>query len=625
MRYNLDDIYGGFVRRFRRAEETYRRFVKRFVAPIRITGSVLYMLSVIASVVLLACMVLVLGFEHGPSQWILLSRSIHAAQTIFLINIVFSLLFERDAIRKEGSTLIRWIVCIGVLLTAWPLIYPRPDHPWIPWAAKIIYSNRFIYPVLIAYSIVDLCHGVMKLIGRRTNPSLLMSGSFIVLIFIGTLLLMLPKSTYAGITFTDALFVSTSAVCITGLTPVDIYVNFTPLGVLILSLLIQIGGLGVMTFTSFFALFFSGRASIYSQLMLKDMIYSNTMSALVPTLLYILGFTMTIEAIGAVMVFFCVHGQLGLPVDEELVFCAFHSLSSFCNAGFSTLPGGMGNVLLMTGNGSIYWVTSLLVVLGAIGFPILVNFKDAIFLHVRNLLQAIGFSDNKAGPRNVHPYNMNTKIVLTTYGILFVAGAILFYLMERTNTLQGMSGWDQLTQSVFNSVTPRSAGFSSVNPAAFRPATVLMVMFLMWVGGASQSTAGGIKVNTLAAICLNLRAIVLGRERVTAFKRSIAVWSIRRANSVVALSIFSYLIYSLILLTLEPDLPARDVLFEVLSALFTVGSSLGITGDLSDTSSLILCTAMFLGRVGLISLIVSIVGQKQDVSVSMPSDNLIIN
>ena len=285
----------------------------------------------------------------------------------------------------------------------------------------------------------------------------------------------------------------------------------------------------------------------------------------------------------------------------------------------------MGNVLLMTGNGSIYWVTSLLVVLGAIGFPILVNFKDAIFLHVRNLLQAIGFSDNKAGPRNVHPYNMNTKIVLTTYGILFVAGAILFYLMERTNTLQGMSGWDQLTQSVFNSVTPRSAGFSSVNPAAFRPATVLMVMFLMWVGGASQSTAGGIKVNTLAAICLNLRAIVLGRERVTAFKRSIAVWSIRRANSVVALSIFSYLIYSLILLTLEPDLPARDVLFEVLSALFTVGSSLGITGDLSDTSSLILCTAMFLGRVGLISLIVSIVGQKQDVSVSMPSDNLIIN
>ncbi|MDE7470217.1 MAG: potassium transporter, partial [Paramuribaculum sp.] len=136
---------------------------------------------------------------------------------------------------------------------------------------------------------------------------------------------------------------------------------------------------------------------------------------------------------------------------------------------------------------------------------------------------------------------------------------------------------------------------------------------------------GGVKVNTLAAICLNLRAIVLGRDKVVAFRRTIAVWSIRRANAVVALSIMSYVIYSMIILWLEPELSPKALLFEVLSALFTVGSSLGVTSDLSAPSSLVLCSAMFLGRVGIISLISSVVGRRNDTPVSLPTDNLIIN
>lgn len=626
MRFNLGDIYQLAVHRYRAISDAYLRFIHRFVRPLRDAGSVISVVSVIASVLLLACMVLIMGFNHDVATRMLLVKGIRVSQMIFLINIIYSLVFNREEIKKQGSSVIRWIVFIGVLLTAWPLIYPRPDHPWLPWAASVVYSNKFIYPLLIAYAIVDLSRGVMQLVGRRTNPSLLLSGSFLILIFIGTLMLMLPRSTYAGISFTDALFVSTSAVCITGLTPVDIFVNFTPLGILVLSLLIQIGGLGVMTFTSFFALFFSGRASIYSQMMLRDMIYSKTMSSLVPTLLYILGFTLTIEAIGAVIVFFCIHGQVGMSFNDELIFSAFHSLSSFCNAGFSTMPGGLSNPLFLTSNGLIYWITSILVVLGGIGFPILVNFKDAIAQHIRNVLRTLRIMRPDPDElRNIHPYNMNTKIVLTTYGALFVVGAFLFYIFERHNTLAGMDWWTQLTQSVFNSVTPRSAGFSSVDPAAFRPTTLVMVMFLMWVGGASQSTAGGVKVNTLAAICLNLRSIVLGREKVTAFKRTIAVWSIRRANAVVALSILSYLVYSIIILHLEPDLSVKEVLFEVLSALFTVGSSLGATSRLSDMSSIVLCSAMFLGRVGIISLITSVVGQRQDTPLAMPTDNLIIN
>ena len=188
-----------------------------------------------------------------------------------------------------------------------------------------------------------------------------------------------------------------------------------------------------------------------------------------------------------------------------------------------------------------------------------------------------------------------------------------------------MTQWQRISQSVFNAVTPRSAGFSSVNPAGFLNVTLVMIMFLMWVGGGAQSTAGGVKVNTLAAICINMRSIVTGREQATAFHRTIAVASIRRANAIVATSILTFLLYSLTMLLLEPELPARDVLFETLSALFTVGSSLGITHHLGPEAKAVLCTAMLFGRVGLISLMTGLTGTSRKALVRYPTDNLIIN
>lgn len=601
----------------------YLHITHRFVRGIRSAGDAIHLLSLMASVVILAAFVIYMGYDHSDAELVILRRVIRGAQTVFLVNIFFGLLFGRGA-RRYGSGRLNTIVKTAVLITLLPLLYPRPDHPWIGWLDALLYSRRFIYPILCAYALVDVSEGVMKLVERRTNPSLLLSGSFIVVIFIGSLLLMLPRCTYGPISYVDALFVSTSAVCITGLTPVDVFTTFTPLGIVVLALLIQIGGLGVMTFTSFFALFFSGRTSIYSQLMLKDMIYSKSMSTLLPTLLYILAFTLVLELAGAVAIFFSVRSSLGMSTAQTALFAMFHSLSSFCNAGFSTLPGGMSNPLLLYGNISIYWVTSVIVILGAIGFPILVNFKEAIAIHFRRAWSHITgriYSE----PRNVHPYNMNTKIVLVTFTALFVAGTVSFLILEWDNSLAGMTLTGKVTQAVFNSVTPRSAGFSSVNPAGFLDVTLVIVMFLMWVGGASQSTAGGIKVNTFAAICLNLRCIVTGREKITAFRRTIAVWSVRRANAVVAISLMSYLVYSVTIMALEPGMGARTLLFETLSALFTVGSSLGATPELSAASKLVLCSAMFLGRVGIISLMSGLAGRRHDSPASFPTDNLIIN
>lgn len=226
--------------------------------------------------------------------------------------------------------------------------------------------------------------------------------------------------------------------------------------------------------------------------------------------------------------------------------------------------------------------------------------------------------------KKVHLFNMNTKIVLTTTGTLFAIGAIGFFILEYDNSLAGMSLCDKITQSVFNSVTPRSAGFSSIAPAQFAAPTLLMILFMMWVGGSAQSTAGGVKVNTLAAIVLNLRSIVRDQSRVVAFRRTIATASIRRANAMVSVSLITYTLLSVTILILEPGLPPRAVLFETCSALFTVGSSLGITAELGPAAETVLCVAMLLGRVGIVSLLSGILSHRRT-QPHYPTDNIIIN
>ncbi len=604
------------------AKHAYLRFTCRFTSAIRAISNVTGAAAFVASVVCIVGLIIYFGFEHTPAENRFLGRLLRVSQIVFLINIIYNLVFNfRQTINR--TRIIKWVVDIGVLATLLPLVYPHPENPWIPFLEKLLYSNAFLFPVLAAYSAVDVSYGVVKMLGKRTNPSLILSVSFLLFIIVGAFLLMMPKCTVQGISFVDSLFLATSAVCITGLTTVDVSQTFTPTGLIVLAVLIQTGGLGVMTFTSFFALFFSGDTSIYSQLMVKDMIYSKTINALLPTLLYILGFTLVIEAFGAVAIFLCVHGTLGMTTEQEAVFSAFHSLSAFCNAGFSNIEGGLSNPLLLHSDQSVYLVASSLILAGGIGFPILVNFKTAIGHRCSRLWQRLTRTGGRK--KQAHIYDLNTKIVLVTTAFVTIASTLLFLLFEYDNALAGMTLRDKIIQSVFNSFVPRSSGFSSVNPAGFLNITLIMFVVLMWIGGASQSTAGGIKVNTLAAMILNLKAVVLGRDRVTAFRRTISVPSLRRAHAVIGLSVLAYIFYAMLIMWLEPDLGTRALLYEAASALFTVGSSLGITPMLGTSSKILLCTAMFLGRVGIISLLIGIVGTHTDPPARYPSDNIIIN
>lgn len=593
-------------------------FLSRFDRPIDVAATVLDFAAGAASLACLVCLAVYVGYDLNPADRLYVSRLLRACQLTFAVALAFRFIL-RFKVEIRQARIIQWIVDAALLLTIIAWIWPQPQQPMLSW----IWHRRFFLLVMAAYSVVNLSYSISKIPNRRTNPSLLMGASFLIFIIAGSFLLMLPKCTYDGISYFDALFVSSSAVCITGLTPVDIPSTFTPLGLGVLSLLVQLGSLGVITFTSFFAIFYTGNTSIYSQLMLRDMIYSKSMNSLVPTLLYVLGFTISVELIGAVCVYLTIPDALGMGVEDKIWFAAFHSMSAFCNAGFSCLPEGMTNSALMHSDQSIYLVTSALIFAGAVGFPILVNLKEIMAFRLRRLWRWLRGLARE--PRRVHVFDLNTKLVLWTTLSILVVSTVAFFFLEYNNSLAGMTLWEKCVQSLFNSLVPRSAGFSSVNPATFLDVTMLLIVAQMIIGGSSQSMAGGIKVNTFGVAMANLRAVLLGHQGATAFNRTISRASVRRANAIIALSLLTLLAYCVAMLLLEPALPAKAVVFETVSALFTVGSSLGITADLSDAAKTLLCTAMFLGRVGLLSLLCGMMRRRRDLSPHLPADNVIIN
>lgn len=473
--------------------------------------------------------------------------------------------------------------------------------------------------VISVFAVLDLSKSIISFLNRKTNPALMMATGFAVIIFIGGLLLLLPRSIAAGanLSVVDAFFVSTSAVCVTGLSPVDISTTFTIDGQLIILALIQIGGLGVMTITSFFALFYMGNTNLYSQLAVKNMIGTDTWNSLLSTLFYILGFTFAIEMIGAAFIWLSVHSTLDMTMQEEIYFAIFHSISAFCNAGFSTLSNNLGNPSFM-GINSLYVIISVLVILGGIGFPILMNLKCALFHNVRRLF-------NKDYRQHLRVTTINTKIVLATTTVLLVLSTAAFVLIEWNGAFAGMTTWEKIVQSFFHASVPRTAGFNSVDMGSFSNIGILVFMILMWIGGASQSTAGGIKVNTIAVAWANFMSVIRERKSVVILKREVSQESVQRATATVFASILVILLAFIILLATEPGLTPKQLLFEVISALGTVGSSLNATAYLTTAGKIIVSLLMFVGRVGLIVVAMSFVKKKGQERFCYPKDNVIIN
>ena len=581
-------------------------------------------INFLCGIVFLLTIVYEYGFRISAAEYNLIHTVYHTVWVIFLVTTTIQIVF-----RQEDSsfkfTPWTWILTILLYLTLLPVVFKKPEETTgVYWVWVFFHHAYYKGTILVLLSFSQLSGILVRLLGKRTNPSLILAGSFLVFILLGTGLLMLPRATYHGISFMDALFTATSATCVTGLVTVDVPSTFTLEGQILIILLIQIGGLGVMTLTSFFAMFFMGNTSLYNQLMVGDMISSNSLNSLLSTLVYILGFTLVIEGIGTFAIWSDIHGTMGMDVHEELAFSAFHSISAFCNAGFSTLPGNLGNPLLMKGHNPFYIYISLLIILGGIGFPILVNFKDIILYHIRRFWRFL-HTWEWDGRRFYHLYNLNTRIVLIVTFLLLAVGTAGIAFFEWNASFAGMSVADKWTQAFFNAACPRTAGFSSVDLAGLGVQTLLLYLILMWIGGGSQSTAGGIKVNAFAVVVLNLVAVLRGTERVEVFGRELSHDSIRRSNATVVMSFGVLFVSVFIISILEPGLSLLAITFECVSAISTVGSSLNATPLLGSDSKLLVALLMFVGRVGLITLMLGIIKQKKHTKYQYPSGQIIIN
>lgn len=580
-------------------------------------------LACFAAVLFIASIVYRYGFTVTENVHSVLHTVSNSVWIVFLVNTALSHLFSNE----EGNkfTVWTWLLDIGLYLTLLPVVFhlPEPGNAayWI-W----IFFNSSYYKgaVLLLMSFTLLSGFFVRLLGRKTNPSLILASSFFIIIIVGAGLLMLPRATYNGISWIDALFISTSATCVTGLVSVDVPSTFTMEGQIIIMLLIQIGGLGVMTITSFFAMFFMGNTSLYNQLAVGDMISTNSLNSLLSTLLYILGFTLAIEGIGMFLIWIDIHGTLGMTFYEELYFAAFHSISAFCNAGFSTLPGGMGNDMVMHNHNFLYIVLSLLIVFGGIGFPILVNMKDTIFYYFRYCFSRLFFRRRRF-IKKIHLYNLNTKIVLFMTGALLLLGTIVILLFEWNHAFAGMDAADKVVHAFFNSVCPRTAGFASVGLTTLSTQTLLLMIILMMIGGGTQSTAGGVKINVFAVILVNLFAVLRGVERTYILHREISSDSVKRSNAALILYLLIVFFAIFLMTVIEPNASVMALVFECVSALSTVGSSLDLTPTLSNAGKLLIIVLMFVGRVGAFTLVSGLIRQEKKKNYKYPSDNIIIN
>lgn len=579
----------------------------------------------LVSLLVIGAIVIDYGFVLDDMEMALVHKIYATGWWTYILSFTFQIFYRWKEIKKKAlslTTILGGILYISTL----PLIFKNvEDIVWLSTIWSILQNKYFIIGLLGVFSFIELSKSITGFVNKRTNPALLTVLCFATTIAFGTLLLMLPRSTmeHIRLPIVDALFVSTSAVCVTGLSTVEVAQTFTLEGQIIIALLIQVGGLGIMTITSFFAIFFMDGMGLYSQFKLRDMI-SSSADSLMSVLLNVLGFTIVIELIGSFLIWLSIHSTLDMTMSEEIFFSVFHSISAFCNAGFSTMEGNLGNEAILYSHNSMYITISFLIILGGIGFPVLINMKRWIGYYFSAFLHKIRIK-SKPHSRVSHLTAANTKIVLLTTTILVIAGTALIAILEWNNAFYGFDNSEKMVHSFFAAVVPRTAGFNSVATAEFTRLSILLLIVLMWIGGASQSTAGGIKVNTIAVAIASIKSIMKGKQTTELFNREITYNSIRRALAVIIGSISIILLFYISLMIMEPDMDSRDLLFETVSAFSTVGSSLGITQSLGNDSKLAITILMFIGRVGFITVLMSFASKGERQRYRLPKEDIIIN
>ncbi len=488
--------------------------------------------------------------------------------------------------------------------------FDRPLSPAESQAARL-YDLLFLTLALLAGLALMKSPAIARtLLGIGQRPALLLASSFAVMILISTLLLCLPVSVrgFEHIRPLDALFTATSAVCVTGLTVNDVGAVYTPFGQLVILLAIQFGGIGIMSIAAI-AISLRTDSSLGAQAQYASLFDAGSLGELRGQVYTIVATTFGIEALGALSLWTLWKDDPQFAAQSVPWLAVFHSVSAFCNAGFSLFPRGLVD---FASDGSTQLVVMTLIVTGGMGFPV---------YHV--VLRRVGqrfFGWLKRRAVDPPPYQLGARVVARTTLLLITVGAVGLLALEGAGAFAHLSYGDRLFAALFSSITTRTAGFNTVDFAALSETSTLLVISLMFIGGSPGSTAGGIKTTTLAVLFATFRAELRGVEP-SFGPRAIAPETIRRASAVAAISIALIALF-LGLLTLTERAPFLELLFETVSAFATVGLSQGLTPQLSLAGRVVIVVAMFVGRIGPMGIALAVGARRERRSWRLPQADL---
>lgn len=515
-----------------------------------------------------------LFYDFSPVQYIRKSRFEFVLMTYMVANITAINLFQFELTAAIGNS-------IGL---------PKFDELFM-----LLVQGYFL--IFIA---LELGKASRLLPQLKWSPPVLLVISFSLITVLGAGLLAMPEMSRVpgGLSAMDSIFTSVSAVCVTGLSTVDIATTLTFKGKVILMFLIQLGGLNFITFTSLFALLANPGVGTRYKSMLQASYSAESLETSVQLTGQIVRFSLLFEAISAALLFASWGTSAFTSVGDRIFHSLFHAISAFNNAGFSLYTEGLADPSL-AGNLPLGAVIAVTVVLGGLGFrPIYEVFSYQALTHRR---------------RNpwVH-FSVNTKIAVYAVAVLIPLGALLFWILESHGTLAGMDAGTAALHALFSSITTRTAGFNTINFGSLALPTLLMVMLFMFVGGSSGSTAGGVKTSTFTLVFLNALATIRGRKRVELFRQTIPVELLNLALSVFLFSASVVLLGIFALSITDGHLGLARIAFEEVSAFCTVGLSTGITSELSDSGKTILMLSMLVGRVGTVTLAFALTSKRKD-------------
>lgn len=441
---------------------------------------------------------------------------------------------------------------------------------------------------------------------QKWSTTKIIAVGYVVVIAIGTILLMLPVSgrNHQPVPFMDAWFTATSATCVTGLVTHDTYTYWSSFGQVVLLILVQIGGMGFMTIAVSAMTLTRKKIGLSQRLLMQESVGAPQVAGVVRMSRLILGGTVLFEGLGAVLLSFYYIPRLGL--GKGLYFSLFHSISAFCNAGIDLMGYYQpSSSLTMAADSYLVGITiALLILIGGIGFLV---WEDALHWKWR-----------------ISRYRLHSKVVLAAAAVLVVGGTLLIFLFEYGKpSMEGKNLGEQILCSFFQAVTPRTAGFNTMDLNRLTPSSQMLMVCFMFIGGSPGSTAGGIKTTTLTILLLTIWTEFKKRKDVELFKRRVEGEVIRHAACILMFYGSLAFLSSMVICALE-GMGAKEVIFEVVSALCTVGLSLGITAEVGTISHVILILLMFIGRVGGITILIAFSSRLSAIPSKLPAEKIAV-